>query len=130
MWEDMLVTLAVPTLSNYGLLPYSVQPGRSGYRCREKQNKRNMTTQNVSLNVKQMLRRQLKRQVDAVVGITNIQSTSFWSQEDGSQEAGTGSGVIYKKDGGKAYIVTNNHVIEGPISLKLHWQMARNYRRR
>ena len=28
-------------------------------------------------------------------------------------EAGTGSGVVYKKDGGKAYIVTNNHVIEG-----------------
>ena len=55
---------------------------------------------------------------DAVVGITNIQSASFWSQQ-GPQEAGTGSGVIYKKAGDKAYIVTNNHVIEGADQLEV-----------
>ncbi|MFX3623282.1 MAG: S1C family serine protease [Ectobacillus sp.] len=47
---------------------------------------------------------------EAVVGVINIQHDSF-SEEDA--EAGTGSGVIYKKENGKAYIVTNHHVIEG-----------------
>ena len=37
----------------------------------------------------------------------------------GTAEAGTGSGVVYKKKGGKAYIVTNNHVIEGASELEV-----------
>ncbi len=61
---------------------------------------------------------------DAVVGITNIQETNFWgsgpnSSNSGTAEAGTGSGVVYKKSGGKAYIVTNNHVIEGASELEV-----------
>jgi len=47
----------------------------------------------------------------AVVGVTNIQMRSdFWQQSE-SNEAGTGSGVIYKKDNEYAYIVTNHHVV-------------------
>jgi serine protease Do len=49
----------------------------------------------------------------SVVGIINIQQRmDFWQQEDGAQ-AGEGSGVIYKVDGDTAYVVTNQHVIEG-----------------
>ena len=33
------------------------------------------------------------------------------------QQAGSGSGVIYKKSGNKAYIVTNNHVVDGANKL-------------
>ena len=36
-----------------------------------------------------------------------------------TQEAGSGSGVIYKKEGGRAYIVTNNHVVEGAKQLEV-----------
>ncbi|BDG48907.1 serine protease Do-like HtrB [Parageobacillus sp. KH3-4] len=51
---------------------------------------------------------------DAVVGVVNIQKQAdFFSDSVQDQEAGTGSGVIFKKDGNIAYIVTNNHVIEG-----------------
>ncbi|NIK16526.1 serine protease Do [Saccharococcus thermophilus] len=51
---------------------------------------------------------------DAVVGVVNIQKQEdFFSDSTVDQEAGTGSGVIFKKDGNTAYIVTNNHVIEG-----------------
>lgn len=47
----------------------------------------------------------------AVVGVTNLQMRSdFWQQAETS-EAGTGSGVIYKKDDEYAYIVTNHHVV-------------------
>ncbi|WP_338112820.1 S1C family serine protease [Oceanobacillus polygoni] len=44
----------------------------------------------------------------AVVGVVNMQEGNVW---EGSQEAGTGSGIIYKKENGKAYIVTNQHVV-------------------
>lgn len=56
---------------------------------------------------------------DAVVGITNIQQTNFWGQQGEASEAGSGSGVVYKKEGDKAYIVTNNHVIEGANELEV-----------
>lgn len=50
---------------------------------------------------------------NTVVGVTNIQTVrDFWSSSEMTQEAGTGSGVIYKKENGKAYIVTNHHVVE------------------
>lgn len=56
----------------------------------------------------------------AVVGITNIQKVSdFWSQQSGEQEAGSGSGVIYKVENGKAFIVTNYHVIENAERLEV-----------
>ncbi|GAA0321280.1 serine protease HtrC [Oceanobacillus oncorhynchi subsp. oncorhynchi] len=52
----------------------------------------------------------------AVVGIINMQQQNLW--ED-SQEAGTGSGIIYKKEDGKAYVITNNHVVEGAEQLQV-----------
>ncbi|MGY4798144.1 S1C family serine protease [Lysinibacillus fusiformis] len=59
----------------------------------------------------------------AVVGITNIQevtSGGFWSPSSTTtKEAGSGSGVIYKIEGDKAFIVTNNHVIEGAKQLEV-----------
>ena len=56
---------------------------------------------------------------DAVVGVSNLQaSTDFWSQTQ-DQAVGTGSGVIYKNEGGTAYVVTNHHVIEGAESLEV-----------
>ncbi|RDW15051.1 S1C family serine protease [Oceanobacillus chungangensis] len=47
---------------------------------------------------------------NAVVGVSNMQQQSIWTE---SEEAGTGSGIIYKKENGKAYIVTNHHVVDG-----------------
>ncbi|WP_144740379.1 S1C family serine protease [Bacillus altitudinis] len=76
----------------------------------------------------------------AIVGITNYQTQSQTTTDfgdmntpfDGSQqnqnsssqeqESGTGSGVIFKKSGSKAYVLTNNHVIEGAnkLTVSLH----------
>ncbi|MCM3672706.1 S1C family serine protease [Peribacillus simplex] len=79
--------------------------------------------QNLTVDVTSAVTNAVDKASDAVVGITNIQETNFWGQgsnaEDSSAEAGTGSGVVYKKDGGKAYIVTNNHVIEGANELEV-----------
>ncbi|WLR41858.1 S1C family serine protease [Bacillus carboniphilus] len=55
---------------------------------------------------------------DAVVGVSNIQEQSFWDQTQ-QTTSGTGSGVVYKTQGDKAYIVTNNHVVEGASQLEI-----------
>jgi len=83
------------------------------------------TTQvkNVSLNLTTNITNAVEKTEKAVVGITNIQSqtSSSWYQTDNSQsqESGSGSGVIYKKANGKAYIVTNNHVVENADKLEV-----------
>lgn len=59
---------------------------------------------------------------EAVVGITNIQevATNFWNPTSSTQqEAGSGSGVIYKIEGDKAFIATNHHVVDGAMQLEV-----------
>lgn len=55
---------------------------------------------------------------DAVVSVLNFSQTG----KDSFQEVSEGSGVIYKKSGDAAYVVTNNHVINGAdqIQVMLH----------
>ncbi|AZB44375.1 PDZ domain-containing protein [Bacillus sp. FJAT-42376] len=54
----------------------------------------------------------------AIVGIANLQQ-SQQSFSDTPQESSTGSGVIFKKEGKDAFILTNNHVVEGAQSLDI-----------
>lgn len=81
------------------------------------------TTKNESINVDitTQITKIVEEVTPAVVGITNVQtSDEFWRQENNqSAEAGTGSGVIYKKEGNKAFIITNHHVIENADSLEV-----------
>ncbi|MGE8081086.1 S1C family serine protease [Peribacillus loiseleuriae] len=74
--------------------------------------------QKVSVNVTSAVTDVVDKVGAAVVGITNIQQSKFWGNQE-SREAGTGSGVVYKKENGKAYIVTNNHVIENATELEV-----------
>lgn len=59
----------------------------------------------------------------AVVGVSNLQTAQqnpFAQSTNGEpQEAGAGSGVVYKIEGDTAYIVTNNHVVEGADHVKV-----------
>ncbi|MGE7838206.1 trypsin-like peptidase domain-containing protein [Viridibacillus arvi] len=82
----------------------------------------NNTTKQVTTEVTTDVTGAVEKVAGAVVGITNIQESTqdFWSQaEPTTQEAGSGSGVIYKKVGDTAYIVTNNHVVEGAKQLEV-----------
>lgn len=68
---------------------------------------------------------------DSVVSIINLQHGqsnnglfSLFGDQTGNdsgklQTASEGSGVIYKKSGGSAYVVTNNHVVSGSSALKV-----------
>ncbi|MEH7886291.1 trypsin-like peptidase domain-containing protein [Bacillus sp. JJ1609] len=56
----------------------------------------------------------------SIVGITNFQQQNNpFSRSQGDVESGSGSGVIFKKSGGSAFIVTNNHVIEGASKVEV-----------
>lgn len=54
---------------------------------------------------------------EAVVGVINYQTTDVLDAQD--SEAGSGSGVVYKKVGNKALVITNNHVVEGAKRLEV-----------
>lgn len=79
------------------------------------------------LNVQQVSANSIADMVEqaskAIVGIVNKQQQSNrFNQTNEAVNAGTGSGVIFKKTGDAAYIVTNNHVIENAneIEVSLH----------
>ncbi|MDR1522172.1 MAG: trypsin-like peptidase domain-containing protein [Streptococcaceae bacterium] len=75
----------------------------------------------------------VKKVQSAVVSIVNLQSSktastadfgSFFEDSEKSasgdlQTVSEGSGVIYKKEGDKAFVVTNNHVVDGQQGLKI-----------
>nr|WP_254119822.1 trypsin-like peptidase domain-containing protein [Bacillus sp. FJAT-29790] len=103
-----------------GILPYTVEPGAQLQESAMGNGNRNVLTENVSLNVVSDVTKAVDKAGDAVVGITNIQTTGFWNDKGNVGEpAGTGSGVIYKKEGNKALIVTNHHVVEGASELEV-----------
>lgn len=57
----------------------------------------------------------------AIVGIVNLQKQQniFGQQSPNDVASGSGSGVIFQKKGNIAYIVTNNHVVEGANNLEV-----------
>ncbi len=86
-----------------------------------------ITTDTVPYNVQQTgakdtpsLSDMVEKSSGAIVGIVNYQKENNpFSQQAESTKSGSGSGVIYKIEGAKAFIVTNNHVIEGAEKLEV-----------
>lgn len=107
--------------------------------------KKSGTTQvsNVTVKSSNQMTKSFKKVKNAVVSVVNLQKESSQSNDpfaglfgdqysNGSsssnsnssssgslEEYGEGSGVIYKKENGKAYIVTNNHVVSGSDELQV-----------
>src|SRR5574342_506773 len=87
----------------------------------------------VSYKVSSSTTKAIAKVSDAIVSVINYQKASSSNSLDDlfgdssstnkdnakEQPAGEGSGVIYKKDGDYAYIVTNNHVVDGASSLEI-----------
>ncbi|MCJ8009952.1 S1C family serine protease [Lederbergia wuyishanensis] len=77
------------------------------------------SVQKVSANTKS-LADMVESTSKAIVGVVNFQNKrSQFSPIEESVEVGSGSGVVFKKDGNEAYIVTNNHVIEGAQKIEV-----------
>ncbi|MFK4996747.1 S1C family serine protease [Bacillus sp. N9] len=56
----------------------------------------------------------------SIVGVVNYKyNKNRFARDSEIWQSGSGSGVIFNKDGDKAYIVTNNHVIEGAEKIEV-----------
>lgn len=107
-----------------------------------KDNKGDTKVTNVNLDVNSDVTKAVDKVKDSVVSVINLQSPSqntdasgfgsiFGGGNDGNdsdsaeskdselQAASEGSGVIYKKDGKTAYVVTNNHVVDKAKGLEV-----------
>lgn len=102
----VLMALMMPYLSNWGSETGETNLGEN--------TQEPVRTVNVSVN--NAVTKVVSNVSEAVVGVVNIQKTDFWGK---SGEAGSGSGVIYKKNGNTAYVVTNHHVIEGASQIEI-----------
>lgn len=110
----LLVIFSVPILANNGLLPYEVMPKNASVVDSDSVVEEDMDgveTETLNLQTTSEVIEAVDRVSDAVVGVVNMkQSSGLFGAEGGE---GTGSGVIYKVEGDNAFVVTNQHVIEG-----------------
>ncbi|WP_096186052.1 S1C family serine protease [Evansella halocellulosilytica] len=107
----LIVVFSVPVLANYGFLPYEVVPKGTEPvvdTAAEIEEIEPGSVTNISMTSEVI--EAVDNVSEAVVGVINMRESSGFFQ--GSQE-GTGSGVIYKVEDDIAYVVTNQHVIQG-----------------
>ena len=83
---------------------------------------------NIEVNVSSGITEAVEIVDGAVVSIINLQENNYnsWSSyygfEENSEEytqAGSGSGAVYKIEGDRAYIFTNNHVVDGSDAVEV-----------
>lgn len=80
------------------------------------------SNETVEVDITTQITEVVKNVSPAVVGITNMQTQyeNFWREDQSlDDEAGTGSGVIYKTSENDAFVVTNHHVIEDADNLEV-----------
>ncbi|MDV2887391.1 trypsin-like peptidase domain-containing protein [Alkalihalophilus pseudofirmus] len=104
----LVVLLSLPLLSNLGILPYNAGDSQ-GEDTSLVASEQPEDVQTVSYSVNTDVTQAVDQVSDAVVGVINIQQSNPFQEQGGE---GTGSGVIYKAAGDKAFVVTNHHVID------------------
>ncbi|MCJ0931547.1 trypsin-like peptidase domain-containing protein [Virgibacillus halodenitrificans] len=114
----LLVVVVMPSIQDSGLLPGNETAGDSSSSGVKQDGDSVNSTVNVDVNTQ--ITDVVEKVSLAVVGVVNLQRQGdFWQQQQEDQEAGTGSGVIYKKKDGTAFVVTNHHVIEGADTVEV-----------
>lgn len=122
----VLITAFV--LPQFGLTVKSTNTGAAV--ANAKTNSTPSKVENLNLNVNDAFTKAVQKVSGAIVEIVNYQkpqtssSSIFGTGPSGpsSQKAqpyGLGSGIIYKKENDKAYIVTNDHVVKGASRLEV-----------
>jgi len=116
----LLIIFSVPALSKWNVLPYDVAVTEDENETDTTETRENnVVEKSIAVDVTSQVTKAVDKVSDAVVGVVNIQEAGFWSQ---GGEAGTGSGVIYKKANGKAFIVTNHHVVENANQVEVSFK--------
>ncbi|BAU26303.1 serine protease Do [Aneurinibacillus soli] len=119
----LIVLMMVPTLLKSGYLPGWSSQTPNGDNAAVPSG----PTANYSVNVDTAVTKAVQKVENAVVGVINIQSTQSFFGQAQEGEAGTGSGIVFRKANGKAYIVTNNHVIEGAQRVQVSLATGEKY---
>lgn len=103
------------------LLVWMIIPGSDGHQEKAVlDNKNSVLQERLSLDINTEVTDVVSKVANSVVGVTNLQTVrDIWSSSEMTRETGTGSGVIYKKVDGKAYIVSNHHVVEDAEMLEI-----------
>lgn len=116
----LLVTVALPVLVDTGILNNAEQQKNEQRNANDSGNERSGPKEVVNVDVSSQITEVINQVAPAVVGVINIQSQmDFWQQQEENSEAGEGSGVIYKKADGNAFVVTNHHVVEGADTVEV-----------
>jgi serine protease Do len=115
----LIVLLLMPVLVDWGILP-SDYANETGNRTASGINHSPTEYQRTSIEVNSDITEVVEKVSDAIVGVVNIQQTAdFFKQDIQDVERGTGSGVVFEKKNGKAFIVTNYHVIDGARKVEI-----------
>ncbi|MFC0186693.1 S1C family serine protease [Fictibacillus aquaticus] len=105
-----LVLLATPVLQGAGILPNYGGEEENGLGTNDEN-----VQKGVDVDVTTDITKAVDKTSGAVVEVVKIQQGDFFQQE----QAGSGSGVLYKKEGDKAYVVTNDHVVAGASKIEI-----------
>ncbi len=111
----VIFLVLAPVLSDLGVMPYSVST--NGDQTSGTANEAAGPAKQYNVDVNSQSVKAVNKVSPAVVAVINLQKANAF--ENKLQETGIGSGIIYKKSDGSAYIVTNNHVVEGANKLEV-----------
>ncbi|WP_181347374.1 S1C family serine protease [Thalassobacillus sp. CUG 92003] len=115
----VLILLALPALVQTNLIPYDMTIPDDESGLVEDDQGLTGTTENIEVDITTQVTDVVENVSPAVVGVVNIQERAEFWQDEGDNTAGEGSGVIYKKADGTAYVVTNYHVVQGADELEV-----------
>ncbi|WP_280771239.1 S1C family serine protease [Salipaludibacillus daqingensis] len=115
LFGALIVVFSIPVLANYGFLPYEVVPKNASQEDQavisQEDVDEDTATETLNLQTTSEVIEATSKVSDAVVGVVNMeQSSGLFGEGPGE---GTGSGVVYKVEDERAFIVTNQHVIDG-----------------
>lgn len=117
----LIVILLLPSLINAGLV--DLTPKEENQQQVEQdtnQDEKAPTNNQINVDINTGVVDAVEKVKPAVVGVVNIQEKSdFFTRQTQDVEAGVGSGVVFDKKDGRAYIVTNNHVIQGAKEIEV-----------
>lgn len=114
----LIFTFVAPFLSQYGMLPYTIT-AKNNAAVNQAGTASPGPTENVNVKVTSAVTKAVDKVSPAVVAVINLQKANFFDNK--YTETGIGSGIVYKKQNGYAYIVTNNHVVEGAGKLEVRF---------
>ncbi|MRX72057.1 PDZ domain-containing protein [Bacillus lacus] len=125
-WKTVGVSLisgVIGGMAVLGAAPY-IQPEQRAYYPAQEQVKSSGESQSLAANAEAVssggsIADIAENLTPAIVGVSNLRQSFNQTGQKENLEQGAGSGVIFKKEGDAAFIITNNHVIEGAQGIEV-----------